>query len=195
MCGKFYREIFIKAKKGIDKKLSEINNPADVRNYLENALRDKILEDEENIRQGFNAVKCTNCGVCCRLAVSEFSPDELLRRAGAGDKTAKSFLEVFELHENNILPKELEDYLPVKLAKGAWFYHCKKVESRNGKYFCPIYNKRPAVCRNFPDTPLENLPKSCAYNIWKDNNEVRALFIRALNDIRKFYLETILNGK
>lgn len=183
-----YREIFIKSKKGIDKKLAGFDDPGVAREYLEKTLYDEILSAEKEIRQSFNCVKCANCGVCCRLAISEYAPDELLRRANAGDKSAKSFVEVFELYENNLPPTGLTDFLPVKPANNAYFYHCKAVEIRNGKYFCPIYDKRPDVCRNFPDTPLENLPKTCAYNVWKDENEVRALFVRALNEIRKFYL-------
>ena len=74
-----------------------------------------------------------------------------------------------------------------------YFYRCNKVKTLNGAYFCPIYTKRPSVCRNFPDTPLENLPNGCAYIEWKKENTEKALYIKALNDIRKHYLKMIQN--
>ncbi len=189
----FYREIFLTCKKQIDKKLASFLIPEEKKNYLESILKNEILKSEEEIKAEFNKINCTNCGSCCSLAVSEFSPDELKNKAHNGDKTSISFLETFELYENNSPP---EKFLPKNINfDSAYFYHCKKVEFKDGKSFCPIYNKRPAVCRNFPDTPLEYLPENCAYNKWKNENETKALFIKALNDIRKFYLEhyTCLN--
>ncbi|MCX4275104.1 MAG: YkgJ family cysteine cluster protein [Candidatus Gastranaerophilales bacterium] len=192
-----YKSIFLKAKERIEKRLAKIQNLSQKKAYLEFELKDEILKSEKEIRNSFKKVKCIQCGACCRLAVSEFSPDELLRRASIEDKTAKSFLEVFELYEKNTVPENL---LPETLKDGdktggsAFFYHCKRVQIKNGKYFCPIYDKRPDVCRNFPDTPLENLPKSCSYNVWKDENEIKAMFIKALNDIRKFYLNENKKG-
>lgn len=190
-----YRTIFLKAKEQIEKRLIQIQDFAKKKAYLEFELKGEILKSENEIRKAFSKVKCVNCGACCRLAVSEFSPDELLERTKVGDKTAKSFLEVFKLYEGNNPPKNLlPEASKIKADKDTFFYHCKKVEIKDGKYFCPIYNKRPNVCRNFPDTPLESLPKTCAYNVWKDENEIRAMFIKALNDVRKFYLDEFKNG-
>ena len=75
--------------------------------------------------------------------------------------------------------------------EACYFYRCNKVKALNGAYFCPIYSKRPAVCRNFPDTPLENLPKDCAYIPWKLANTQKALYIKASNAIIKYYIKTI----
>lgn len=207
-----YKSIFLKAKTQIEKRLLQIQDFDEKQKYLEFELKNDILKSENEIRQGFNRVQCAQCGACCRLAVSEFSPKELEERVKAGDKTAKSFLEVFELYEigevpENLLPETFKkpsierDAADTPLDTGAkrdseaFFYHCKKVELKNGKYFCPVYDKRPVVCRNFPDTPLETLPKTCAYNVWKDENEVKAMFIKALNDIRKFYLDEFKKDK
>lgn len=187
----------MKSKKSIDKKLSCFETKEEIVFYLQNVLKNEILKDEKKIREGFNKIKCANCGVCCRLSISEFPPETLLKKAKNGDKTAKSFLRVFEIYKDNNLPKDLIQYIPenlmdAKQREGAYFYHCKKVKLKDGKYFCPEYNERPDVCRNFPDTPLENLPESCAYNVWKDENQVRAMFIKALNEIRKSYLDSLL---
>lgn len=197
---KLYKEILLKSKKAIDKKLSELKTKDEILFYLQNSLKEKLLEDENKIREEFNKIKCANCGVCCRIAVSEFSPKTLAGKAKSGDKTAKSFLQTFELYEGNKPPKDLvqsffEDSTDVKLNENVYFYRCKKVKPKDGKYFCPIYAKRPDVCRNFPDTPLENLPKTCAYNIWKDENQIRALFIWGLNRIRKTYLTRLFKDE
>ncbi len=193
-----YKSIFLKAKTQIEKKLIQIQDFDKKQAYLEFELKDEILKSEEEIKKAFEKVKCAQCGACCSLAISEFSPCELSLRAKNGDKTAKSFLEVFEPYESpgdvplSLLPDALKN-----TAKNneAFFYHCKKIQKKDGKSFCPIYDKRPDVCKNFPDTPLENLPKACVYNVWKDENEVKAMFIKALNDIRKFYLSEFKKGE
>ncbi len=190
-----YREIFLKSKKQIDKKLVFLNNK-EKRLFLETTLKDEILKSENEIKTAFDKAKCKNCGTCCSLAISEFPPETLKNKAQNGDISAKSFLETFELYENNAAPNNLlQNNLCASFIQNnsekLYFYHCKKVQIKDGKSFCPVYEKRPMVCRNFPDTPLEILPKSCAYNQWKEENETKALFIKALNDIRKFYIENL----
>ena len=190
-----YREIFLKSKKQIDKKLVFLNNK-EKRHFLEKSQKDEILKSENEIKAAFDKAKCNNCGTCCNLAISEFPPEALKNKVQNGDISSKSFLETFELYENNTAPNNL---LQNNLCAGfiqnssekLYFYHCKKVQMKDGKSFCPVYEKRPMVCRNFPDTPLEILPKTCAYNKWKEENETKALFIKALNDIRKFYIENL----
>lgn len=180
-----YRTVFLKSKTAIDKTLARISTVEQKQNYLNITLKNEILKSETEIRASFKKINCANCGACCSLAISEFSPDKLLQKAKNGDKTASSFLETFTPYK--VVPKEL---LPAEIdIKGCYFYHCKKVKFKDGKSFCPIYENRPAVCRNFPDTPLENLPETCAYKSWKNENETKALFIKALNDIRNFYLK------
>jgi len=185
----FYHGIFLKSKKEIDKKLAFLN-AEERRFFLEITLKNEILKSENEIQKDFNEIKCANCGACCSLAVSEFSKEELKNKAKNGDKTSQSFLKTFEPYEKNTPPKNL---LPNFEFESAYFYHCKKVQIKKGKSYCPIYEKRPEVCRKFPDTPLEPLPETCVYNKWKDENETKALFIKAINDIRKFYLEEIKN--
>lgn len=188
----FYREIFLKSKREIDRRLDLFSTPPEKQNYLKTTLKNEILKSQSEIKTAFNKINCANCGACCRLAVSEFSCETLKNKAKNGDKTAKSFLETFELYKNNTPPENL---LPKNISvKDVYFYHCKKMEFKNGKSFCPVYDNRPAVCRNFPDTPLENLPKNCAYNKWKEENETKALFIKALNDIRHFYINELCSG-
>lgn len=188
MSKNFYREIFLKSKKEIDKKLACFSNTEEKLEYLKTVLKNEILKSENEVRLAFNKINCANCGACCSLAISEFSPDILFKKARSGDKTAKSFLETFELYKNNVPPKDL---LPKGISRNAYYYHCTKVHFMEGKSFCPVYKNRPLVCRNFPDTPLENLPENCAYRVWKNENETKALFIKALNDIRNFYINNL----
>lgn len=192
--GRLYREIFLKSKREIEKKILGFKSPDEAVFYLDVTLKNEILNSEREIRAAFDKIKCAQCGACCRLAVSEFSPSELLKRAKTGDKTAESFLETFEQYSENIPPVEFIAFVPDEAQENfenRYFYHCKKVKMKDGKYFCPVYDERPDVCRNFPDTPLENLPKTCAYNVWKNENETKAMFIKTLNDVRKFYLNEI----
>ncbi len=187
-----YKTIFLKSKKEIDKRLSAFDNLNQMRKFLETTLKNEILKTQKEIEEAKNKIKCNNCGACCNLAISEFDPETLKNKAQNNDKTAKSFLETFEPYKDNKIPFHiLPADMDVKTNNNSYFYHCKKVKFNNTISFCPIYSTRPSVCRNFPDTPLENLPKTCAYNVWKDENEVKALFIKALNDIRKFYLDEI----
>ena len=54
-----YREIFLKSKKQIDKKLVFINNK-EKRLFLETTLKDEILKSENEIKTEFNIAKCKN---------------------------------------------------------------------------------------------------------------------------------------
>lgn len=189
-----YKSIFLKSKKEIDKRLSAFDNLNQMRKFLEITLKDEILKTQKEIQNAKDKIKCNNCGACCSLAISEFDFETLKNKAQNNDKTAKSFLETFEPCKNEEIPACL---LPddVKHNNNSYFYRCKKVKFNGDKSFCPIYNVRPTVCRDFPDTPLENLPKTCVYNVWKDENEIKALFLKALNDIRKLYLDEIKSEK
>lgn len=188
--GSLYREIFLKSEREINKKISGFESKNAIVAYLKRDLKRELLKSEEEIRAEFDKVQCKNCGKCCRFAVSEFSPEELLKRTQNGDKTAKIFFETFSVYKKDEIPKEFlrENF---KKNVSCYFYRCKKVEQKGNKFFCPVYKSRPSICKTFPDTPLEPLPEGCAYAEWKDANEIKALYIRALNEIRKFYLDKL----
>lgn len=142
----------------------------------------KILEYKTN----FN---CAKCASCCKLACSEFSYDELKQKAQTGDDFAQQFISVFVPYEDENEAKDVYpeyfDLLKNKVHdENVYFYHCKKVSENNT---CPDYENRPQICREFPDNPIEFLPKSCGYSLWKKEVEPIALMLRSMLEIIDFY--------
>ena len=135
---------------------------------------------------------CVGCGTCCRLACSEFSPEELRIKAEHGDNFANQFLSVFVPYESKaeaceIYPeyiKMLED----NKEENVYFYHCPKLNDCNR---CTDYEHRPQICRDFPDNPLALLPKSCGYNAWKQEVEPVALMLHSMLEIIEYYKDHI----
>ena len=85
----------------------------------------------------------------------------------------------------------LEEYitsvLPLKIESKedeVYFYHCPKLNDCNR---CKDYEKRPQICRDFPDNPLALLPKSCGYNAWKHEVEPVALMLHSMLEIVEYY--------
>lgn len=159
-------------------------------------LKTKLSSDIEN---GLNKIKelrkmtgCVGCGVCCRLACSEFSPSELYEKAKNGDNYASQFIKTFvpygsEDEVSKIFPQYLA-MLKNRKEEGYYFYHCPKVTEDNR---CPDYDNRPQICRDFPDNPLAFLPVSCGYNGWKLKSEYLSLKMNALAEIINFYIENL----
>ena len=134
--------------------------------------------------------KVISCGVCCKFAVSEFSPEQLALKAQNGDNYALQFLETFvpygSVDEARKIYPEYVEFL-LKIADGkAYFYHCPKVTEDNR---CPDYENRPQICRDFPDNPLAFLPKSCSFTTWKLKSESVCLKLNAEKEIIDFYLK------
>ena len=76
-----------------------------------------------------------------------------------------------------------------------YFYHCPHLSSENT---CTIYEKRPEICRDFPDNPLSILPTTCGFYEWKEEVSVAAMLLHALIEILEFNqekLEIILSIK
>lgn len=138
---------------------------------------------------------CVGCATCCKLACSEFSPEELAQKAQNGDSFATQFLSVFvpyasEEQARAIYPEYFE-LLEEKLGKNekVYFYHCPKLTDDNR---CSDYENRPQICRDFPDNPLSMLPKSCGYSEWKDEVEPTALKLHAMLEVIAFYKDKIV---
>lgn len=135
---------------------------------------------------------CVGCGTCCKLACSEFSPEQLKIKAENGDRFANQFLSVFVPYNSkedarSIYPeyiKMLED----NKEEEVYFYHCPKLTECNR---CSDYGNRPQICRDFPDNPLALLPKSCGYIKWKEEVEPVALMLHSMLEIIDYYKEHI----
>lgn len=150
-----------------------------------------ILIKLKQINNYRNEFKCNRTGTCCRLACSEFSFDELKEKAKNGDKFASEFTSVFIPYDSqekarDIYP-EFVDMVKEKFEQ-IYFYHCPHITDDN---LCSIYEKRPQLCRDFPDNPLSILPETCGFCQWKKEVEFSALLMHGLIEICDFYKEKI----
>lgn len=164
----------------------------DVISLLENNFQNKIVDKLSEIRQNYKKCNCIGCGVCCKLACSEFSFEELQLKAKYGDKFAQQFVQTFVPYDTleeavKIYPEYLK-MLEDKNETGYYFYHCPKVTTDNQ---CPDYENRPQICRDFPDNPIAFLPLTCGYNDWKLKSEPIALKLNAMAEIINFYIDKI----
>ena len=207
-----YRECFLKAAREIKARIEALK-PEDVDGELldiftvntsgymwqdsvlqmfESEFAKDILEKIDKIKHNRNNSHCVCCGTCCKLACSEFSPDELAKKAKNGDNYASQFIQTFVPYETLEIPRKIfPEYLKLledKQESGYYFYHCPKVTEDNR---CPDYDNRPQICRDFPDNPLGFLPFSCGYNDWKLKSEQDALTANAMIDIIEFYKNKI----
>lgn len=145
----------------------------------------------ESYKENFS---CKRTGTCCKFACSEFSYDELKQKASKGDNFATQFISVFQPYEDQEKAREIYpeyvDMLEQKLGKDekVYFYFCPHLDNNN---LCTQYEKRPDVCRDFPNNPLSILPPWCGYYEWKDEVEVLAMTLHALVNLGEFYKEKI----
>ena len=137
--------------------------------------------------------ECIGCATCCKLACSEFSYEQLQKKAAKGDNFATQFISVFIPYEDENVARaiypEYFELLAEKLdGEKSYFYHCPKLTSENR---CSDYENRPQICRDFPDNPISLLPKACGYSCWKDEVEPTALMLHSMLEIKDFYKSKI----
>lgn len=179
-----YHSCFIKCAKEID---SRLDNDDSIE-LIEKSYKQKWANDLKEIKNYREQCNCTGCGVCCKFAVSEFSPEELTLKAQQGDNYAKQFISTFLPYKSfdtvrEIYPKYVQ-FLQ-NLAQGSYyFYHCPKVTKDNR---CSDYENRPQICKDFPDNPIAFLPKSCGFLPWKLKSQSVCLKLNAEKEIIDFY--------
>jgi Fe-S-cluster containining protein len=161
-------------------------------------IEDEIFKDVlikykqmEAYKENFS---CNRTGTCCKFACSEFSYDELRQKASNNDNFAKQFVSVFQPYEDQekarkIYP-EYVDMLKQKLGpdENVYFYFCSHLDKND---LCTQYDKRPDICRDFPNNPLSILPPWCGYYEWKEEVEVLAMTLHALVNLGEFYKEKL----
>ena len=114
---------------------------------------------------------CDRSGECCRGA-AQLSPwDKLLQQAAEGSQTARNFLSQYIPYPNRAeallnAPDAVEASLEIARMRGdkeedIIFYHCIYLK---GQSACQIYEDRPALCRDFPESPFGAIPKCCGYS-------------------------------
>lgn len=113
---------------------------------------------------------CDQSGECCRGAAQTAPWRNLLVQAVRGDNTARTFLSQFvpyaSLEEaRRHAPDAVSASLEIAAERGddsgtVVFYRCRYLE---GKNTCTIYEDRPALCREFPESPFGSVPACCGY--------------------------------
>lgn len=142
---------------------------------------------------GIKYPECGQCGLCCTVATPSSPSIELLRRAGQGDAYSRDFLNLFEPYESmDELNKKFPDFIQralnlaskspkFKSSDQVVFFRCRFVGQNNT---CKIYEDRPNLCREYPDTPFLLMHPGCSYESWSKeckekykqiNEELRAL--------------------
>ena len=161
---------------------------------IKNEIAPDIYVKAEEIKNYSNNFNCDRCATCCKLACSEYDLEELKQKAKNGDEFAKQFSSIFIPYKTLDEAREIfPDY--VDLVKqtldedeNIYFYHCPHISHDNT---CTIYEKRPDICRDFPDNPLSILPPVCGFYEWKEEVMVASMTLHAMTYIYKFYLEKI----
>lgn len=202
-----YREIFKTSAKEIEKRVEELKpeGAGDVFDRYSPKSAGALWQmsvlkmfDEDICREIYRKwseilayrreFSCTGCGTCCRLACSEFSPQELKMKAEHGDNFAAQFLSVFVPYKSKAEAREIyPEYIKMlenNKEDDVYFYHCPKLNECSR---CTDYENRPQICRDFPDNPLALLPKSCGFNAWKNEVEPVALMLHSMLEIVEYY--------
>lgn len=207
-----YREIFLKSSDAIKDRVDKIKPEG-----VEGDIFDRYEQDSEGqkwqyavldmfekdisheIYRKWNEIlklrenySCNGCATCCNLACSEFSYEELKKRAKNGDKFATQFTGIFIPYKSKeearkVYPQYIE-LLDNSVDEEVYFYHCPKL---NECKRCSDYENRPQICRDFPDNPLSILPKSCGYYEWRKLAEPVAMMLHAMVEIIDYYKQKI----
>ena len=161
--------------------------------YLNGDYKTKLKAAYRAIMDKKNNYECSKCGACCRLAVSEYSYQQLKQRAMRGDKYSEDFVSVFVPIETveearAVNPEYFELLNELVQDEKIYYYHCPKISEDN---LCTIYEDRPDICKDFPHNPLKLLPSECSFNEWKNEVAHQAMLLKAKTDIINFYKEKL----
>jgi len=156
--------------------------------FLASDYKQKLKNTYKMIMDKKNEYSCNRCANCCRLAVSEYSYEQLKQRAMRGDKFSRDFVSVFVPYKSEeearlanpeyfkLLEETMEE-------QRVYFYYCPKLIGND----CSDYENRPDICKDFPHNPLKLLPSTCSFNEWKNAVAKNAMLLKAKTDIIEFY--------
>lgn len=157
----------------------------------------KRLQAIETYKKTFN---CHMCGMCCRMASTDASYEELKTRAASGDEFARQFTSIFLPYASREAARQVApDVVDAVLSEAGeesdgqeriHFYHCPYLGEDNR---CSVYgtDKRPAICESYPETPLSFVYEKCAWKPWKDETYTETLAIHAMLALCTQYSETL----
>lgn len=168
--------------------------------FIEEDVGRELLARLQSVQDARNTVSCHMCGMCCRLASSESSYEELQARAARGDEFARQFASIFLPYASREAAREkYPEVVAAMLAEAAeeaegeekiHFYHCPYIGEDNR---CTIYgtDKRPAICESYPETPLSFVYEKCAWRPWKDETHAETLATHAMLALCNHYSEQL----
>lgn len=161
--------------------------------YLAGDYKLKLKSAYESIMEQKNECECNKCGACCKLAVSQYSYEQLKQRAMRGDKYSEEFISVFvpfksEEEAKAVNPEYFELLNQLVEDDKIYYYYCPKLGEDN---LCTIYENRPSICKDFPYNPLKLLPSECSFNEWKNKVAHQAMLLKAKTDIVDFYKQKL----
>jgi len=126
--------------------------------------------------------ECKMTGQCCKCASPSIPAVKLFQKAAEGDEFAREFFSIFIPYKNieearkvnkGIVERSLNACNNPKnkiSAKELVFYHCRYISNDNK---CLVYEDRPQLCRDFPDTPFLIFAPGCAYEGWAQECKIR----------------------
>lgn len=122
----------------------------------------------------FNIQKPESCNrkaLCCKVATS-VNPWEKLARAKYSP-LLKDFFNIFIPYNSQedvkkLYPEAYEACKNVAISRNikledVYFYRCRFIIEPNA---CPIYEDRPQLCRDYPDSPFDAIPSICGFHDW-----------------------------
>ena len=156
--------------------------------FLAGDYKQKLKSIHKSILDKRNDYKCNQCAACCKLAVSEYSYEQLKQRAHKGDKFSKDFISVFVPYQSEeqakaVNPEYFELLNKLVMDDRIYYYYCPKLDGN----LCSDYENRPDICKNFPYNPLKLLPSPCSYNEWRKEVSHQAMLLKAKVDIIEYY--------
>lgn len=114
---------------------------------------------------------CDRSGECCRGAAQIRPWDNLLSQAARDEATARDFLNQFVPYSDLAAagvsaPDALAASLEIVRERGEVdadlvLYRCRYLV---GQSECRIYEDRPSLCREFPESPFGAIPACCGYS-------------------------------
>lgn len=125
--------------------------------------------------------ECKMTGQCCRMASPSFPAIKLLKKAADGESFARDFFNIFKpydsIEEAKLISPGLVERALTQAKKSSVFdsvdqvvfFKCLFIGEDNK---CMIYEDRPQLCRDYPDTPFLVMAPGCAFEGWsKDCKE------------------------
>lgn len=129
-----------------------------------------IWEEKFGISKNLSA--CKKTATCC-LAATSVSPWIKINRA-KNNQNLRDFFNIFIPYDSSdkvqkTFPEAYRTCMEVAESRSdvnkeeIYFYHCRFLKPPN---HCQIYEDRPNLCRDYPDSPFDSISSTCGYYGW-----------------------------